>query len=598
MTEQNELTNSGLENFDELRDEAGIYIDKTAYLKEIYAQYTKPDGKPTIDKVLLFTRPRRFGKTLTLSMLKNFFELNYQNPEDRSRAERLFRGLAISEDKEFCEKYQGRYPVISISLKEIDGETFNEALMSLFDRIGSLYLSFDFIKEADKLPQSLKSKLSRTIELSKSGELIEFSNPDVKTQIRNLVKTSLSDLTLMLHTVFGQNVILLIDEYDVPLQKAKVHDYYEEMLDVIRGMFGSALKTNPNLEKGIVTGCLRITHESIFTGVNNFSVYGINDEPYRSFIGFTHQEVHELLESQDLEGREGDVLHWYDGYNFAGEHMLCPWSVLKFCANAQASDDPLTFPPGNYFANTSGNDIVELCLKHPDARDSLRVQNLLDGHTETIKSQDYTTYPELDIHTDFETLAGMMLQTGYLTAVKVNPDQSMELKIPNREILDCFKKKAEFIFSKSNPQWYPLTVALKEALLNGNPDKVQELINKLLLNFVSIRDSAHEDFYHGFLLGTLSLTVENASQITSNQESGLGYADLILREDSTAAVLEFKKADSAATPREVQEICQTALTQIEEKQYEHGLTESGYTTILKYGIAFRGKKCLVLREKA
>ncbi|MBQ9274828.1 MAG: PD-(D/E)XK nuclease domain-containing protein, partial [Succinivibrio sp.] len=163
-----------------------------------------------------------------------------------------------------------------------------------------------------------------------------------------------------------------------------------------------------------------------------------------------------------------------------------------------------------------------------------------------------------------------------------------------REILDCFKKKAEFIFSKSNPQWYPLTVALKEALLNGNPDKVQELINKLLLNFVSIRDSAHEDFYHGFLLGTLSLTVENACQITSNQESGLGYADLILREDSTAAVLEFKKADSAATPREVQEICQTALTQIEEKQYEHDLTQSGYTTILKYGITFKGKKCLVL----
>ena len=593
MTNQNELTNSGLENFDELRDDAGIYIDKTAYLKEIYAQYIKPDGKPTIDKVLLFTRPRRFGKTLTLSMLKNFFELNYQNPEDRSRAERLFRGLAISEDKEFCEKYQGRYPVISISLKEVDGHEFASAVGFLLTIIGDLYRNFKFLLNRTELDESSKRYIRYVISISQQEDYDEWFASHRNDAVLK-IKKSLFNLSSYLKQVYRQNVLILIDEYDAPLQKAKVHGYYEEMLDVIRGMFGSALKTNPNLEKGIVTGCLRITHESIFTGVNNFSVYGVNDHRYRDFIGFTHDEVHELLTSQDLEVREGDVLHWYDGYNFAGEHMLCPWSVLKFCANAQASDDPLTFPPGNYFANTSGNDIVELCLKHPDARDSLRVQNLLDGHTETIKSQDYTTYPELDIHTDFETLAGMMLQTGYLTAVKVNPDQSMELKIPNREILDCFKKKAEFIFSKSNPQWYPLTVALKEALLNGNPDKVQELINKLLLNFVSIRDSAHEDFYHGFLLGTLSLTVENASQITSNQESGLGYADLILREDSTAAVLEFKKADSAATPREVQEICQTALTQIEEKQYEHDLTQSGYTTILKYGITFKGKKCLVL----
>ena len=593
MNSQNELTNSGVEDFALLRQEGDIYIDKTLYLKEIYAQYAKPDGKPTHDMVLLFTRPRRFGKTLTLGMLKNFFELNYQNPSDRSRAEILFRGLAISEDKEFCEKYLGRYPVISLSLKNVDGNSFYVALGRLLNSLSDLYTSFAFLSSRSELSAEQRRSYRFYLSFTNQDSIRDWSDPNYVVNAVDLISNSLTKLMSYLKTVYGQNVILLIDEYDVPLQKAKVHGYYEEMLDVIRGMFGSALKTNPNLEKGIVTGCLRITHESIFTGVNNFSVYGINDEPYRSFIGFTHQEVHELLESQDLEGREGDVLHWYDGYNFAGEHMLCPWSVLKFCANAQASDDPLTFPPGNYFANTSGNDIVELCLKHPDARDSLRVQNLLDGHTETIKSQDYTTYPELDIHTDFETLAGMMLQTGYLTAVKVNPDQSMELKIPNREILDCFKKKAEFIFSKSNPQWYPLTVALKEALLNGNPDKVQELINKLLLNFVSIRDSAHEDFYHGFLSGVLSVALDDET-LKSDTESGDGYADLLLYSDylKKAAVLEFKKV---ADGEDYDSVCAGALSQIEEKRYAAPFEQKKYT-VLKYGIAFRGKKCLVLRE--
>ena len=591
MNTHNELTNSGLENFGELYEDGGIYIDKTAHLKEIYAQHIKADGKSTIDKVLLFTRPRRFGKTLTLSMLKNFFELNYENPEDRSRAQRLFQGLAISEDKEFCNRHLGRYPVILISLKTISGPTYEKALQKALQLMGDLFLPYlNVLQQSDRqLPANLQY-LNNVITDSRRND-IDWNNSSAVTNIEGEISAGLFNLALMLQAEYGRKVIVLIDEYDVPLQKAKVNGYYEPMLNLIRGMFDKALKTNPYLEKAVVTGCLRITHESIFTGVNNFSVYGINDEPYRSFIGFTHQEVHELLESQDLEGREGDVLHWYDGYNFAGEHMLCPWSVLKFCANAQASDDPLTFPPGNYFANTSGNDIVELCLKHPDARDSLRVQNLLDGHTETIKSQDYTTYPELDIHTDFETLAGMMLQTGYLTAVKVNPDQSMELKIPNREILDCFKKKAEFIFSKSNPQWYPLTVALKEALLNGNPDKVQELINKLLLNFVSIRDSAHEDFYHGFLSGVLSVALDDET-LKSDTESGDGYADLLLYSDylKIAAILEFKKV---ADGEDYDSVCAGALSQIEEKRYAAPFEQKKYT-ILKYGIAFRGKKCLVL----
>ncbi|MBQ9273976.1 MAG: AAA family ATPase, partial [Succinivibrio sp.] len=314
MGTYNELTNSGLENFDELHEDGGIYIDKTLHLKGIYAQYIKPDGKPTIDKVLLFTRPRRFGKTLTLSMLKNFFELNYQNPSDRSRAEILFRGLAISEDKEFCEKYLGRYPVISLSLKNVDGDNFYVALGRLLNILNDLYTSFAFLSSRAELSAEQLSSYRFFLNFSNQNSFRHWSEPDYVVNAVDLISNSLTKLMSYLKTVFGQNVILLIDEYDVPLQKAKVHGYYEEMLDVIRGMFGSALKTNPNLEKGIVTGCLRITHESIFTGVNNFSVYGINDEPYRSFIGFTHQEVHELLESQELTAREGEVLHWYDGY--------------------------------------------------------------------------------------------------------------------------------------------------------------------------------------------------------------------------------------------------------------------------------------------
>ncbi|MBQ9274302.1 MAG: AAA family ATPase, partial [Succinivibrio sp.] len=272
MTNQNELTNSGVEDFALLRQEGDIYIDKTLYLKEIYAQYVKPDGKPTHDMVLLFTRPRRFGKTLTLGMLRNFFELNYQDPTDRSRAEILFRGLAISEDKEFCEKYLGRYPVVSISFKEIDGIHFHDAIGCMLDSISELYESFKLLSTRPEMTAEQLSSYRYYLNFSNHDSDRKWSDPDYLANAVEIIKNSLAKLMSYLKTVYGQNVILLIDEYDVPLQKAKLKGYYEEMLDVIRGMFGKALKTNPNLEKGIVTGCLRITHESIFTGVNNFSV--------------------------------------------------------------------------------------------------------------------------------------------------------------------------------------------------------------------------------------------------------------------------------------------------------------------------------------
>lgn len=580
----------GYEDFETLIKKGSPYIDKTSYLKELFGEKVHDNGETYEDYVSLFTRPSRFGKTLTMSMIKNFFELNYDNPADKSKPKELFKNLEISQDKVFCDKYMGEYPVISISLKGVFGEDYIEALTALFNRIGDLYKQYSFLKQSSLAPED-KEKFSKIVQLAKNGQIITFSNPDVKNNITLLVKSSLKDLTSYLYSIYRKKVIVLVDEYDVPLQKATVYGYYKEMLNVIRGMFEEVFKTNEYLEKGIVTGCLRISHESIYTGINNFSLYTIQDELYRDFIGFTHKEVTELLKKRNLQEREKDVLEWYDGYNFAGTKMLCPWSVLSFCHKANSSENPLTFTPGNYFNNTSSNDIVSICINHPDAIDSQRLQNLLDGGTEIILPPDFTTYPEISIHTDFDTMMGMMLYTGYLTVVKTNEDGSIEVKIPNKEVLDCFSQKAKIIFSKRNSQWYSKVAELKNALFAENKDKVQNLINELLLTFVSIRNTAYEDYYHGFLAGILALTIDQNTEIKSDTESGDGYADLILdySPKKEVVIIEFKKLYKGES---FDEICKGALEQIELKKYASPYEQKNYR-IIKYGISFLGKECVV-----
>ncbi|WP_164954297.1 AAA family ATPase [Succinivibrio dextrinosolvens] len=580
----------GTEDFAEHIRTKKIYIDKTSYLPELYGEKVHPNGMRYEDKVLLITRPRRFGKSLTMSMIKNFFELNYANPKDKSNPKELFQNLAISKDQDFCDKYMGEYPVISISLRGINGTCFASAIGSFLFEIGRVYNQYSFILNSDILTEKEKSDFNYIIDISNQNDFDKwYETHKIDSSLK--IKNSLFLLTYLLNKIYKKKCIVIVDEYDVPLQKATVENYYKEMLDVVRGMFEKVFKTNEYLEKGIVTGCLRISHESIFTGINNFSIYTVNDEGFNKFIGFTHDEVVELLQKQKLSSKENTVMKWYDGYNFSGARMLCPWSVLNYCESAGKADNLDEHIPGNYWINTSGNDIVDICLKHPDAQDSMRLQNLLDGNTEIIESSDFTSYPQINTETDFDTMMNMMLHTGYLTAVKTYSDRRLEVKIPNQEVLESFRERTKKVFSKQNTPWYEKVKSLKAALFNNDKDKVQTLINELLINFVSVRNTAQESYYQGFLSGVLSLTVDDPAELQSDTESGKGFSDLKIISDlkKNAIIIEFKKLEKGES---FEDICAEALQQIEEKQYAYPYAQKNYR-ILKYGIGFYGKECWV-----
>ncbi|MBQ9274229.1 MAG: PD-(D/E)XK nuclease domain-containing protein, partial [Succinivibrio sp.] len=341
-----------------------------------------------------------------------------------------------------------------------------------------------------------------------------------------------------------------------------------------------------------VTGCLRITRESIFTGINNFTVCSTFDVEYRDFIGFTKKETQDLLKDQGLSAYEPMVMDWYDGYNFSGASMLCPWSVLMFCKRALRTPADQKVQPQNFWANTSGNDIIEICLKRKNALDSERLQHLLDGGTELIDFPEYNTYPELDEHSSLDAMLGMMLQTGYVTAVNVTPDKKVEIKIPNKEVWDCFEQKTRLIFGKENPQWTAGAQALVDALLCGDADKVQKSVEDLLINYVSLRDNRYEAFYHGFILGALG-TVSKPALISSNEESGKGYSDIILKQGTAAVVLELKRAQADDGPKRIATLQAEALGQIEKQKYTTALKEEGYSPILRYAMVFQGKSCYV-----
>jgi hypothetical protein len=579
----------GTEDFEKNIQTNSVYIDKTSYLTELYGEHVHANGMSYIDEVLLFTRPRRFGKTLTMSMIKNFFELNYADPKDKSKPEKLFHNLAIAKNKDFCDRYMGEYPVIFLSLKDVEGDSVESALNELLGKIYKLYDEFRFL---------LESKALSPEDLDAYQYVLSFTKPGIRSWDKNyfinatdVIKSSLFNLTSYLYKEFRKKTIVIVDEYDVPLQKATVQGYYNDILGIVRGMFSKVFKTNEYLEKGFVTGCLRISHESIFTGINNFSIYTVNDEAYNTFIGFTKDEVIELLNKQKLCSKEKVVMKWYNGYNFAGAKMLCPWSVLKFCESAGKSDNLNKLIPGNYWINTSGNDIVDICLKHPDAQDSIRLQNLLNGNTEIIQSSDFTAYPEINTGTDFETMMSMMLHTGYLTVIKTHPDRSVEVKIPNEEVLDSFRERIKVVFSKKNAPWFEKAESLKNALFKNGKDEVQALINELLINFVSVRNTSNESYYHGFLAGILSITLDDNTEIKSDKESGTGFSDLIIVTDSKkiAIIIEFKKLEKGEN---FDDVCSEALKQIEDKRYAYPYEQKCYT-IIKYGIGFLGKECMV-----
>ncbi len=571
-----------------------VYVDKTSFLKDLVT---------TGPIVTLLTRPRRFGKSLTLSMLQNFLEMNYENPEDRSRPEELFRKLTVfKEDKPFCDEYMGRYPVVGISFKGVEGSCFKKAAGKLFDILVEQAEKFKFLLNREDISPYSNSFIKVILDLQNRKESLFDQNDSLTIDAESYISQFLKKITSLLHDVYHKQVFLLIDEYDVPLQKAKLHGYYDEMLSLIRGIHASVLKDNTNLYKAFVTGCLRISYQSIFTDANNFVCYGLRDAEYSDLIGFTDEEVRTLLAKYGMADRYEDVTRWYDGYNIGGSQMMCPWSVLHFMAKALGrKNNPHTFKPQCYWANTSGNDIIDLCLRSPSTDVHEKIQNLLDGKTEVIVANEYTTYPDISSEgNDFETFALLMFHTGYLTT---DPDSSTDedkiaVRIPNEEIRECFAQKAKNIYSRHNPVWVQQAQDLTDALFRGDVNQSREIIGKMLMTFVGIRDTAHyESYYHGFLSGVLGTVTITGLQLISNAESGHGYSDIILKRksDMTAVILELKKSDDNE-PVTMKKACQEAIVQINQKQYDFSIRQNGYHTIRKYGIAFWGKECEIMAD--
>ena len=592
----------GIEDFEKLITLGKVYIDKTKELEKLM--------KSGADVTLLL-RPRRFGKTLSMSMLQNFLELNYADPQDRSRQERLFHNLNVYNNREFCDRHMGRYPVISISLKDIDGNDFEDAMDSMKLLLNNLFDKYSFLLESDKQSEENKNKLRTIIGICSNANLT-LSNADDMRKLKGIAKDSLKFLSRMLYHEYGLKSIIIVDEYDVPLQKAKAKskrktspeelDYYDQMLDVVRGMLSIALKTNSFMEKGFVTGCLRIAHQSIFTGINHFATCGIADAKYSGFIGLTKEETVNLLKECGMENRLEDVLTWYDGYNIAGKEMICPWSIMNFLWEAlEPGKDPDTFPPRNYWANSSGNDILEICMKRAKANTSRRLQNLLDGGTEVIKKREFTTYPDIAANNDFDVFATMMMHTGYLTVDKnatAAAGETVAVRIPNREVLECFRDKVNAVFGRSNPVWLEKSQELLAALFAGDADSAATIIRSMLLSFLSSRDTAYEGIYHAFLLGIMAIAADEANvDIKSNSERGDGYSDLVLCDDdkAVAVIIEFKKSDSQSRSA-WKKLSAEALEQIDKQNYDFNLRED-YDVVHKYGIAFHGKHCMVAHKE-
>ena len=532
-----------------------------------------------------------------MSMLSCFLEMNYENPEDRSRPERLFRDLAIYKNRAFCDEYMGRYPVISISFKDVEGDTFEDAAEMIVAIFAELASRFAFLTKKTALDTLF---LQRIKDCNNGITPVFNSDGTFARGVAALINLFLKNLTNCLRQTFGKDPVIIIDEYDVPLQKAAARGYYGKMLDVIRLILSTTLKDNDkNIFKGFVTGCLRIAHQSIFTGINNFKANGIQDEFLSGFIGLTKDETVKLLRQHNLENRLPDVIKWYDGYNFGGTDMLCPWSVLNFTGDALKSRNPAAFRPQNYWANSSGNDIIGLSMKHPRAQDLERIQHLLEGKSAEIALREFTSYPAITAHTDFDTFATMMLHTGYLTVVRDTEPAAKNravVRIPNNEVRECFSEKAELLFSAGNPEWLEKAVTLRDALLGGDTDLAQDIMNAMLRRFISVRDTSYEYYYHMFLSGALSLTADESVDVISQTEMGDGYPDIII--DNTRnreeVLLELKKA-AGNKFSQLEKRAEAALEQIRSHDYGRDFRERKYRRIFSFGVSFFGKECLVLR---
>ena len=550
----------GIDDFKKIREAGFYYVDKTKLIEQLLQSW---------GEVTLFTRPRRFGKTLNMSMLKSFFEIGAEKS--------LFQGLYISEKEKLCAEYMGKYPVIFLSLKGVEGLHFADAQKMLMTIINNEVRRHYYLKTSDKL----------TVEDRKQFEKM-LLNEDV-----NLVD-SLRLLSQLLYLHYDQKVVILIDEYDVPLDKAFKNGYYQEMVSLIRGLFGQALKTNEFLQFAVLTGCLRVSKESIFTGLNNFEINSIVDIEHEEGFGFTDAEVMQMLKYYHCTERYSDIKEWYDGYHFGNADIYCPWDVINFVKKLLTDSNA---KPSAFWINSSGNDLVKLFVDKADQSTKDEIERLVAGESVTKRIRLDLTYDEIE--NSIDNVWSVLFTTGYLTNIG-NPESGVyELVIPNREVHEVFVLQIQ--------EWFQRSVAKEESMpefsktiLNADAEELQKQLNVIMSRMISVldtkaREEQKENFYHGLLLGLLRGSNPDWL-IKSNRESGDGYSDILIEPENPDAgiIIEVKHAASISG---LDKACENAMAQIKNRRYDEALRENGRCEILAYGIAFHKKRCRVVCER-
>ena len=563
----------GIDDFRKLRESHFYYVDKTRLIEQLLLNWSE---------VTLFTRPRRFGKTLNMSMLKSFFDIGTD--------EALFDGLYISGNKELCDEYMGKYPVIFLSLKGVEGLTYEEAFEAFVRIMGKEVNRVSFLADSDKLTQ-IEREQYKGLTIMKNGRLA-FD--------KEKLISSLQLLSQLLYKHYGKKTVILIDEYDVPLDKAFQNCYYNEMVSLIRGLFGQALKTNEFLQFAVLTGCLRISKESIFTGLNNFKVMSITDSRFDEQFGFTDEEVKKLLSDYDMDSHFDEVKEWYDGYHFGRADVYCPWDVINHVDHLRDDGDA---KPQTYWINSSGNSLVRRLINRADSSTKDEIERLIAGEAiEKVIRQDLT-YDEIE--NSIDNIWSVLFTTGYLTKVgevKLADSESYAYKliIPNKEVREVFVLQIQ--------EWFKAVVAndndtmklLSKAILDKDETILARQLNIVMGRMISILDTKapddmKENFYHGLLLGLLRGS-NPEWLIRSNRESGDGFSDILIKPENPDLGIvievkyakEFKKLDAA---------CDAAIAQIKEKRYDETLRDEGRCDILAYGIAFCRKRCRVAGER-
>ncbi len=557
----------GIEDFREIRNGKYYYVDKTALIGELL------DGG---NKVSLFTRPRRFGKSLNMSMLRSFFEIG----TDRS----LFDGLHISSREDLCDKYMGKYPVISLTLKGVEEISFDEVLKRFSYVIGHEADRFSFLENSEKLSERDKSGYASLVHMENGAYVLE----------RSVLISSLKTLSELLYKHFGQKVIILIDEYDVPLDKAFQNGYYDEMVSLIRGLFGEALKTNEYLEFAVLTGCLRVREESIFTGINNFNVISIIDDQFDEGFGFTESEVKSMLDCYNLQSHMSLLKKWYDGYRFGNADIYCPWDVINHVDRLLHESDA---SPEAYWINSSGNGLVRRFIDKADQSTRDEIEILLSGGTIEKEIHLELTYGELD--NTIDNLWSVLFTTGYLTLVGKPEGGIYTLRIPNEEVREVYRSQIREWFKAKVRSEGKTLAPLWKALREGEREKIEEILNGFLSRTISVFDirgpeKEKEKYYHAFLTGILLGNSEWG--VSSERESGDGLPDIIVRPQNPdeGIVIEIKSVDKVTR---LESGCREALRQIHDKRYASALIDDGRCDIRLYGIAFFRKRCLVAAEK-